>query len=633
MPPLLRDPYSTPPDFCALARSVPAFAPFLRKTGKGATIDWQNDEAVRALTSALLERDFGLQLSLPEDRLCPTVPSRLEYVLWVLKLALLTSDSSSTLNAPSRLTGLDVGTGASAIYPLLACRTLCPPDRSSSFSSSSSSAPAIQMLATDIDAHSLSFAEKNVFENGLLGQISLFHVEKQGRIFPPEVVESVEIIDFTMCNPPFYASPDEIAASLAAKELEPFAVCTGASNEMLTPGGEVAFVSRMIDESLSLGSTKIRWFTSLLGKFSSISPLVDLLKSHHIANYLVHALPPHGQTTRWILTWSLQDRRIPSVRPPSPPPSLPPFLLLPSPPDPALARFAAPTQGLHTYIVPSSSSSSSSFSFSVVERGTMTQDGASVVDVDAEGEGEGAAANTDKDEDEVEEVRGVLEAVLEELGGPESGISWNWDDEEGDGAAAAAEMVGVGKLRWEEDEEEEEEEGREAQRKRRRKNPRRREVGGQTTTTVLHLAAWRNGWSRSARRAAAASRAVPKVEALSPSPGKREGDGGRRVPLLEARISISRIVVPSPPPGPAPSPSHPSAHVAAAVAGAAPAPRELQQIRLEAEWTRGLDRSSARQDFTGLWGFLIRKVAEGMKRRGPTLEEGAGERGGKVGKV
>ncbi|GAA5872763.1 hypothetical protein JCM1840_004511 [Sporobolomyces johnsonii] len=614
MPLLLRNPYSTPPDFCGLARSVPAFAPFLRKTGKGATIDWQNDEAVRALTSALLERDFGLRLSLPEDRLCPTVPSRLEYVLWVLKLALLTSDSPSTLNAPSRLTGLDVGTGASAIYPLLACRTLCPPDPSSSFSSSSSSAPAIQMLATDIDAHSLSFAEKNVFENGLLGQISLFHVEKQGRIFPPEVVESVEIIDFTMCNPPFYASPDEIAASLAAKELEPFAVCTGASNEMLTPGGEVAFVSRMIDESLSLGSTKIRWFTSLLGKFSSISPLVDLLKSHHIANYLVHALPPHGQTTRWILTWSLQDRRIPSS-------------LLPSPPDPTLARFAAPTQGLHTYIVPSSSSSSSSSSsFSVDERGAMTQDGASVV-----------AANTDKDEDEdeveVEEVRGVLEGVLEELGGPGSGISWNWDDEEGGGAAAAAEeeVGGEGQLQWED--EEEEEEGRETQRKRRKKNPRRREVGGKTTTTVLHIAAWRNGWSRSARRAAAASRAVPEVEALSPSPRKREedGDGGRRVPLLEARISISRIVVPSPPPGPAASPSHPPAHVAAAAA--APGPRELQQIRLEAEWTRGMDRSSARQDFTGLWGFLIRKVAEGMKRRGPALEEGAGERGGKVGKV
>ena len=31
-------------------------------------------------------------------------------------------------------------------------------------------------------------------------------------------------------------------------------VCTGSSNEMITPGGEVQFVSRMIVESLEIGS-------------------------------------------------------------------------------------------------------------------------------------------------------------------------------------------------------------------------------------------------------------------------------------------------------------------------------------------------------------------------------------------
>lgn len=34
--------------------------------------------------------------------------------------------------------------------------------------------------------------------------------------------------------------------------------CTGADNEMVTTGGEVAFVSRMVEESLSLGVRKIR---------------------------------------------------------------------------------------------------------------------------------------------------------------------------------------------------------------------------------------------------------------------------------------------------------------------------------------------------------------------------------------
>lgn len=57
-------------------------------------------------------------------------------------------------------------------------------------------------------------------------------------------------IDFTMCNPPFYASREEVLQSTEAKEFSPSAVCTGADNEMITPGGEVAFVATMVKESI-----------------------------------------------------------------------------------------------------------------------------------------------------------------------------------------------------------------------------------------------------------------------------------------------------------------------------------------------------------------------------------------------
>jgi 23S rRNA A1618 N6-methylase RlmF len=52
-----------------------------------------------------------------------------------------------------------------------------------------------------------------------------------------------------MCNPPFYGNLEEVQHSAEAKEYGPNAVCTGADNEMITQGGEVAFVGRMVKES------------------------------------------------------------------------------------------------------------------------------------------------------------------------------------------------------------------------------------------------------------------------------------------------------------------------------------------------------------------------------------------------
>lgn len=57
-----------------------------------------------------------------------------------------------------------------------------------------------------------------------------------------------------MCNPPFYSDREEVLASAEAKEQGPSAVCTGADTEMITPGGEVAFVGKMVRESLELGT-------------------------------------------------------------------------------------------------------------------------------------------------------------------------------------------------------------------------------------------------------------------------------------------------------------------------------------------------------------------------------------------
>jgi 23S rRNA (adenine1618-N6)-methyltransferase len=111
-----------------------------------------------------------------------------------------------------------------------------------------------------------------------------------------------------MCNPPFYESKAEMLTSAASKQRPPFTACTGSENEMVTPGGEVAFVSRMIEESLVL-QDRVQWYTSMLGKFSSVAVLVQKLTDNRVDNYAVTEFVQGNKTRRWGIAWSFDDLR------------------------------------------------------------------------------------------------------------------------------------------------------------------------------------------------------------------------------------------------------------------------------------------------------------------------------------
>ncbi|KZS95456.1 hypothetical protein SISNIDRAFT_452063 [Sistotremastrum niveocremeum HHB9708] len=270
-----RNPYSKPLDFLALASGFPLLNKFLLQTSERQyVIDFKDSDAQRCLTRALLKRDFEIELKLHEDRLCPPV-----HIFRSEKV-------DNTVEEPFVL--IDIGTGASSIYPLLGC----------------SIEPSWNFIGTDVDATSLDWASTNVSANRLSHRVSLELANSSGPIFKPlfDDLTLKQVVGFTMCNPPFYSNLEEVAESKQLKEYEPFAVCTGSENEMITAGGEVAFVKKMVVESLEL-RTRCRWYTSMLGKLSSVIKIVDFLKECEVSNYALTQFV-QGTTRRWAIAWS-----------------------------------------------------------------------------------------------------------------------------------------------------------------------------------------------------------------------------------------------------------------------------------------------------------------------------------------
>ncbi|RAQ74312.1 DUF890 domain protein [Aspergillus flavus] len=284
--------YKDDVDFATLALQLPEFAKYLKPNNQ---LDFSDPDAVRQLSKSLLQRDFGLNVHIPENRLCPPVPNRLNYILWLQSLLDTTGKEYRDDYDPDRkVVGLDIGTGCCSIYPLLGC----------------SVRPQWNFVATDIDDENIRTSQEAVSGNNLDSRIRVVKTDTSGDLIPLDKLE-VEGLDFTMCNPPFYTSREELVSSAQAKERPPFSACTGAEVEMVTQGGEVAFVSRMIEESLRLRQ-KVLWYTSMLGKLSSVSILVEKLIGHGNHNYAVTEFVQGSKTRRWAIAWSWGDLR-PSV--------------------------------------------------------------------------------------------------------------------------------------------------------------------------------------------------------------------------------------------------------------------------------------------------------------------------------
>ena len=113
-----RNPYKTPPNFKRMAIDFPEFRKFVTQELSGKIkLDFNNPSALKMLTETLFLKDFQLTVQIPSGCLVPTLPSRMNYLLWIEDLL-----KQLPKKDPSKIHGLDIGAGAAPVYPLLGAK-------------------------------------------------------------------------------------------------------------------------------------------------------------------------------------------------------------------------------------------------------------------------------------------------------------------------------------------------------------------------------------------------------------------------------------------------------------------------------------------------------------------------------
>jgi 23S rRNA (adenine1618-N6)-methyltransferase len=113
-----------------------------------------------------------------------------------------------------------------------------------------------------------------------------------------------------MCNPPFHASAAAAAEGNLRKRRNLANSRVGSNplnfggqpSELWCPGGELAFVLRMITQSVAV-SDQCRWFTTLVSKSAHVPRLLDALHEVRAKDVRVIEMA-QGQKQSRILAWA-----------------------------------------------------------------------------------------------------------------------------------------------------------------------------------------------------------------------------------------------------------------------------------------------------------------------------------------
>jgi 23S rRNA (adenine1618-N6)-methyltransferase len=288
-----RNPHQGRYDMDALCAVVPELDAFLRLNPSGGrTIDFADAAAVLCLNRALLAYYYGVaHWMIPDGYLCPPIPGRADLLHYAADL--LAQGRGVPKGKAVRV--LDIGTGANCIYPIIGSQSY-----------------GWSFVGTDIDPVSVKTARLIVESNSCLRKLIRIVRQKDREFIFKGVIRPRDAFDLTLCNPPFHSSlqATEVGTQRKLKNLSKGRAGKGSTKlnfggqqaELWCPGGEFAFISQMIRESVEF-SNQVKWFTSLVSRGEHLKGLKAVLAQCGVKQVEVLQMSQGSKVSR-LLAWS-----------------------------------------------------------------------------------------------------------------------------------------------------------------------------------------------------------------------------------------------------------------------------------------------------------------------------------------
>lgn len=284
-------------DLDALILALPELKQYvtLNKFGNN-TVDFSNPIAIRLLNQGILNHYYGITFwEFPEKNLCPPIPGRADYIHHAADL--LSESNFGKIPTGEKVKCLDIGVGANCIYPIIGAAEY-----------------QWNFIGSDVDVQSIKSAKKIINSNDLLkGKVECRLQNNPTSIFRG-ILEPDEIVDITICNPPFHSSLKDAQTvtqrkvkNLSGKKIDANRVnLAGASNELICDGGEIQFVQNVIKESKQ-NAQKSFWFTTLVSKQSNLKGIYRALD--RVNPYEVKTIPMGtGNKSTRIVAWTFLNK-------------------------------------------------------------------------------------------------------------------------------------------------------------------------------------------------------------------------------------------------------------------------------------------------------------------------------------